>query len=407
MRTILVSAYACEPLKGSEQGVGWNWVLQMAKNNNLHVITRANNQVFIEEHLPKELENNIVFHYYDTHNLIKGLKNKAKGLYFYYFFWQLGITSVVGDLNKEIHFDYSMHISMGSMWMPTFLHLFKIPFIWGPIGGGDNEPKSFSKVLPLKQRLLHYFRRFLNFTVPINPSILLKSYKAVAILCRTQNTAKLFPSNFQSKIKVILETGIESEIFNYQATKKGTEEKEIKLITTGRLMPSKNILILIKALKLIDDSKKVKLTIIGSGPEKNNILNETKSLSENHTVELIKEIPRKILLNKLQDSDIYLFPSLREGGSWALMEAMAVGLPVICLNWSGMQIITDTESAIQLPVTNPEQMVIDVSEAINKLITDSDLRNNMGNAGRERIKNFFNWDVKGEFMEKLMNDLEN
>ena len=43
MKTILVSAYACEPLKGSEQGVGWNWVLQLAKKNNVHVITRANN----------------------------------------------------------------------------------------------------------------------------------------------------------------------------------------------------------------------------------------------------------------------------------------------------------------------------------------------------------------------------
>ena len=407
MNTILVSAYACEPLKGSEQGVGWNWVLQMAKNNNLHVITRANNQVFIEKHLPKEVENNIVFHYYDTHDLIKSLKNKAKGLYFYYFFWQLGITSVVRDLKKEIHFDYSMHISMGSMWMPTFLHFFKIPFIWGPIGGGDNEPKSFTKVLPIKQRLLHYFRRVLNCTVPINPSIIFKSYKAVAILCRTQNTAKLFPSLFQSKIKVILETAIEVEIFDHRISKKETKDIEFKLITTGRLIPSKNILILVKSLKLLNKTKKVKLTIVGSGPEKQNILNEIKSLSESHSVELIEEIPRKVLLQKLQDSDIYLFPSLREGGSWALMEAMAVGLPVICLNWSGMQIITDTESAIQLPVTNPEQMVIDVSEAINKLITDSDLRNNMGNAGRERIKNFFNWDVKGEFMEKLMNDLEN
>ena len=48
MKTILVSAYAWEPLKGSEQGVGWNWVLQMAKDHKVHVITRANNQKVIE-----------------------------------------------------------------------------------------------------------------------------------------------------------------------------------------------------------------------------------------------------------------------------------------------------------------------------------------------------------------------
>ena len=76
--TILVSAYGCEPLKASEPGVGWNWVLQMARYNRVHVITRANNQGPIEKHLPKNMKGNIVFHYYDTPKLIKNLKNKAK-----------------------------------------------------------------------------------------------------------------------------------------------------------------------------------------------------------------------------------------------------------------------------------------------------------------------------------------
>lgn len=40
MRKILISAYGCEPLKGSESGVGWNWILQMAKKNQLHIIDR-------------------------------------------------------------------------------------------------------------------------------------------------------------------------------------------------------------------------------------------------------------------------------------------------------------------------------------------------------------------------------
>ena len=77
MRTILISAYGCEPLKGSEQGVGWNWILQMAKNNILHVITRANNQSAIESHLPDNLSENITFHYYDTNSFISSFKNKV------------------------------------------------------------------------------------------------------------------------------------------------------------------------------------------------------------------------------------------------------------------------------------------------------------------------------------------
>lgn len=109
----------------------------------------------------------------------------------------------------------------------------------------------------------------------------------------------------------------------------------------------------------------------------------------------------------LEQSDIFLFPSLREGGSWSLMEAMAIGLPVICLNWSGMAISTDDSCAIRLPVTNPEQMPKDIADAIMRLVENPDLRRKMGDAGRERIRQVFNWDAKGEFMENLFEELEN
>jgi glycosyltransferase involved in cell wall biosynthesis len=88
------------------------------------------------------------------------------------------------------------------------------------------------------------------------------------------------------------------------------------------------------------------------------------------------------------------------------MEAMAVGLPVICLKWSGMEIITDDESAIRLPVTNPVQFPKDMAAAICKLIDNPALRQRMGAAGRERIRSLFNWSAKGEFIENLFDELD-
>ena len=63
MRTLLVSAYGCEPTKGSEAGVGWNWVLQMAKHNKWYIITRANNPELIEQHLPTDERKENIFFY--------------------------------------------------------------------------------------------------------------------------------------------------------------------------------------------------------------------------------------------------------------------------------------------------------------------------------------------------------
>ena len=81
---------------------------------------------------------------------------------------------------------------------------------------------------------------------------------------------------------------------------------------------------------------------------------------------------------RLCDADIYAFPSLREGGSWALMEAMAVGLPVVCLNWTGMRIITDTESAIRIEPSDYENTKSEFTAGIEKLLLDSDLRCSIG-----------------------------
>ena len=88
------------------------------------------------------------------------------------------------------------------------------------------------------------------------------------------------------------------------------------------------------------------------------------------------------------------------------MEAMAIGLPVICLDWAGMTITTDDTCAVRLPVTNPEQMPKDMAAAIIKLIENPKLRKQMGEAGRKRIKEVFNWEEKGRFMENLLKELD-
>lgn len=405
MKNILVSAYGCEPLKGSEAGVGWNWILQMAKTNHLHVITRANNQESIEAYLPPEVKDRITFHYYDTPNFIKRLKNKAKGLYFYYFCWQLGIISLVRRIIVQNKIDYTMHLTFGSMWMPTFLPLFRNSFIWGPVGGGDCEPKSFLKVLPFKQRIMQSARYIMNSLSFLNPFIMIPSIKAKVILVRTPNSAKVIPNCFKNKTKVILETAMEQEIFKFEK-KERTDDGVLRLITTGRLLPNKNILTAVRALKYVPEEYKIKLTIVGSGYQRRAIEAEAQKLHLNKNVEIISEMPRSEVLGLVEDSDVFLFPSLREGGSWSLMEAMAIGLPIICLDWAGMAITVDDSCAIRLPVTNPEQMPKDMAAAIIKLIENPELRKQMGKAGRNRIRKVFNWDAKGRFMEILLKELE-
>lgn len=403
MRTILVSAYACEPLKGSEPAVGWNWVIELARINRVHVITRANNQAIIEKYIPVEVENNLIFHYYDTPNFIRKIKKKDRGLYFYNICWQIGILSVAKRIIRNEKIDYSMHLTFGSMWMPTFLPFLKTPFIWGPIGGGECVPRSFLTVLPFKQRIVQTFRYFLNLTTILNPFIILPCWKAKIILARTSNTLNAIPKCFRHKVKILLETAMEESIFNYEKTNYDSEN--INIIISARLISIKNIPLAIRSFRYVKTNKKWNLTIIGSGPDLKIIKREIVAQKYDN-VQIISFMPRNEALQKIVSSDIFLFPSLKEGGSWALMEAMAIGLPVICVNCAGMAIETTKESAIQIPVTNPKQMEKDMGIALTYLIENTEKRKEIGLAARKRIKEKFSWKNKGVFMEKIFNELD-
>ena len=405
MRTLLVSAYSCEPLKGSEPAVGWNWVIELAKRNRVHVITRANNKTVIEQHLPNDIKDNIVFHYYDTPDIIKNLKHKDKGLYFYNFCWQIGIVGLAKSIIRKEKIDYILHLTFGSVWMPTFLPLLNPKFVWGPMGGGECVPFSFIGVLPLKQRIVQLFRYILNYTTIINPLILLPACKSKVILARTPNTRDIMPFFTRKKTRILLETAMEDDIFKREKTDYGADV--IQMVISARFISIKNIPLIIKALKYIQTSIPWKLTLLGSGPDKKLIENTIMAEGVGQQVSIIPYLPREKALDMIEQSDIFIFPSLKEGGTWALMEAMAIGLPVVCLKWAGMAVETTPDTALQIPISNPAKMEKDFGHAISLLINNQQLRKKMGQAARKRIKEVFNWDAKGLYMQALFDEIDN
>jgi len=401
---ILVSAYGCEPNRGSESGVGWNWILQLAKHNRLHVVTRSNNREPIESCLPAELANNITFHYYDCPSWIRKMKNGDRGLYFYYACWQIGVKKIFKQLSEEYKFDYCWHLSFGSWWMPTTLDTIDVPFIYGPLGGGDGVPKQFLEALPLKDRIIQSLRYVLTSTARFNPLVMCPGEKAKIILCRTENNKDFLPETLKQKAKVILETSMDMSELQLQPDK--YENNIIEFISTGRLVPFKNLSCAIEALAIVKKKHKFHYTIIGKGPEEKKLKSLISRLGLDDSIEIKKQMPRYEVLKQLQTADAYLFPSLREGGSWALMEALALELPAVCLNWTGMKLICDETCAVLLDVTNPKQMVIDFAEGVCKLIENQKLRKQMGKNARQRMKKYYSWDAKGAFAEDLLVELD-
>lgn len=369
-KKFLISAYGCEPNKGSEPGIGWHWSLQLVQFGTVFIITRSNNRPSIEEglaRLPKDIADKLHFIYYDTNSLIRKMKKGDHNLYAYYFFWQIGAYKLAARLCRDIRFDYCVSLTFGSVWMPTFMYKLKVPFIWGPIGGGEAIPDVYIPLMSRMTQLTDRVRKLMIKTISINPLVSLPVKRAAYIIVRTEDTAKILPGKYKNKVFTCLETAIDlTEIIPKDYEKDSSNEKTI-LIYTGRLIKSKGLELVLQAISKSSCKSDIEFWIIGTGDQKSSLEKLAKSLNIHQCIKFVGKIERKKLLETLKMGDIYIFPSFKEGGTWALMEAMGTALPVICLDTSGMHIITNDKCAIRIPVGSIDETIQEYTLAIERL----------------------------------------
>lgn len=408
VKRIFVSAYGCEPQKGSEQGVGWNWALQLARIAELVVLTRCNNREAIEAGLPAELKERVRFEYYDPPAAIARFKRKEKGLYLYYLLWQWGAYRRARELSREMRFDYVLALTFGSIWMPTFMHRLPIPFIWGPVGGGEAVPFGLIPTLPFRARIPQYLRYLLMATVRLNPLVMAPMRRARLVLARTADTARLVPARYAHKVKVVLETAVSDELLSCGKCKQTREDgSALRVIYTGRLVALKNVTAALQAVAAVAaKGTPIELVVVGDGPERSRLESMVASLGISESIRFLGAVTQSRVMEELALSDVYVLPSLKEGGVWSLMEAMSVGLPVVCVDTSGMSIITDEHSAIRVAPVSQDHLVAGFAEALTLLANSPERRQQLGENARRRIETLFRWDHKGDTMQALLAALE-
>ena len=398
---ILVSAYACEPGKGSEPGVGWNWIKQIARFADSWVITRANNRMVIENEIQNNPIHGLHFVYVDLPRWAMFWKKGQRGVHLYYYLWQLKTYFIAKMLIRNNRFDIAHHLTFGVFSYPSALSLLNIPFVWGPVGGIDRVPKGLMSDIGLRGRLFEFVRDFSHKAFfYFDPFVRLTAHKAKIVLCRTKETHLFFCRCIgEQRVALMLETGAPHIP---KITDNPKTINKCKVFFAGRLIPLKGVTFALKSFKIFADRHtKSFFEIAGSGYEKKRLEESAKQMGIFHKVAFLGEQPREIVLRMMNDCDIFLYPSLREGGTWALMEAMALGKPVVCLDHSGPGAMVTDDCGIKVKPINPDQTIQDFAKALIKLANDPDLRRTMGEAGRKRVEEHFSWDKKGEFIYEI------
>ena len=157
-----------------------------------------------------------------------------------------------------------------------------------------------------------------------------------------------------------------------------------KLITVGRLNPTKRVDILLKATKIILDTNNVDLIIVGEGPEKTKLKQLAKDLNISERVHFIGFSNETH--NWIANSDIYVSASIVEGSPNSIIESVCLGTPVVAAdcNFGPKEILDNGRIGILVPINNTTEMIT----SINNILENESLRKTIGKLSQKQKINY-------------------
>jgi glycosyltransferase involved in cell wall biosynthesis len=363
---ILLSAYACEPDKGSEPAVGWVWAIELARSgHDVWIITRSNNQQAIERALRDSPEPRCHFVYYDLPRFITRWKRRS-WLQAYYVAWQWGAFLLARRLHQSIDFDRVHHVTFVSIRLPSFMGLLRIPFVFGPVAGGEAAPFALRRSYRWSGWVRDLARDMLNLWVRIDPLLNLTFSTAMRVFVTSAQTAQLVPARFREKTDIQLAIGLEERW--YLATREPMHRpKTLRVLYVGNLLYLKGMHLGLKAFDVARRTlDNVSLTIVGNGPDRALLDRESKHLGLERHITWISQLPRTDLPKIYGVHDVLLFPSLHDSGGMVVLEALAAGLPVVCLDIGGPGVIVNNccGKAVSTKGRSELQVVTEMSTAL-------------------------------------------
>ena len=181
-------------------------------------------------------------------------------------------------------------------------------------------------------------------------------------------------------------------------TQLGLEAKDIALVSVGRLTKQKNLVFLVQILGRL---KNFKLLLAGCGPEHARIAIEADRMGVSHRVIFLGSLSQSATRRLLYAADIFALPSLYEGHSNALLEAMSAGKAIVTSNLPSHQETLDDGglgAGISIPLTEPNRWI----DILKQLGSSAEERDELGRRAKRRSK-YFTLDKMCSSFEELIN----
>lgn len=404
MISILINAYACAPNMGSEPGMAWNWITNLAKYCELHVITEGEWKNEIESALADiPHSKNIKFYYNPVSEKIRKIcwNQGDWRFYFYYIKWQRETLDLAIDIKSNNKIDLIHHLNMIGFREPGYL--WKIedkPYIWGPIDAKSVFPVKYLKGAKVKTKL---YLRLKNVITKFQLKTSLRIRKAIRkadfVISASTYSVKTLKEYLHYNSVLINETGCYVNHQNLQS--KDFDKKSYDILWVGKLDFRKQLGIAIQTIANLN-IQDIKFHVIGdnSTTEGKQYLKLAKKLNINNQIIWHGKVTHENVQKIMQECDLFFFTSVAEGTPHVILEAISNNLPIVCFNTCGQGDIVNDTIGIKIELTSPMQSIIDFSSSIKKLYYDRELLLYFSNNCKARQQEL-SWDTKARKMVEL------
>lgn len=386
---ILMSAYSCAPGRGSEPGVGWNWALTLARQGHeVWVLTRAKNRAEIESGLAQgEMGTGTRLHflYYDLPSWASRWKRRGRWVHTYYALWQRGALGVARQAHVSHRFDLAHHITFGVWRQPSLMHRLGIPFVFGPVGGGEMAPWALERGQPPGALAKSMLRATANAVSLLNPWLRASLRQAALVVAKTPETARWI-ERAGGHSATALEIGIDAALLQPRAAAL-PRPPALRCLYAGRLIGLKGVDMALQAVASARrEGADVSLTIVGRGPMRRHLGALVAALGIGAQVRFIDWLAQSELFEQYRAHDVLLFPSLHDSSGNVLLEAFAHGLPAVCLALGGPGVIVDENCGLVVEVhqRSRTQVVAALALALTGLAADPERLARLGSGARRR-----------------------
>jgi glycosyltransferase involved in cell wall biosynthesis len=286
-------------------------------------------------------------------------------------------------IHAEQPFDLVHHVTISTWRVASPLWRLGIPFVWGPIGGGEAFPWECRSLLSPQAQVFEAARELSNIVGKVSPIIRATAQNAAYCLAANEETKKILldlrgqkagvevmsPAMFWPERMKSLQTGVLS--------KPGAQP--LRIFAGGNLEGRKGVAIALQALAIArNEGVDFVFRLGGYGPERTHLQNLARELGLEDRVIFGDSLSGNDYLNELHKSHLYLLPSLREHTGLTLLEAMLAGCVPIVANGGGPGSIVAGDRGFKIAVSDPAKMAAEIAEVICLLARDPGLRAKLG-----------------------------